>query len=176
MNPHAVPALSILIGAIVLLFGRKLFWLFVAAIGFWIGFQFTPHLLHHPPAWLTLAVAVGLGILGAVLALVLQKIAIAIAGFLVGGHVASAVMSTFVVTHAQYAGIAFLIGGIIGAILMLALFDWALILFSAIAGAQLITDNLHVPAKGVALIFLGLVILGIIVQAAMFSGRRRTVA
>ncbi|HEY2800112.1 MAG TPA: DUF4203 domain-containing protein [Chthoniobacterales bacterium] len=173
MNPQTVPIVSILIGALVLLFGRRLFWLFVAAVGFWIGFELTPQLLHHPPEWLTLVVAIVLGVIGAVLAFVLQKVAIAIAGFIVGGHIATALMAAFVNTHAQYHGIAFVIGGIIGAILLLVLFDWALIFFSSIAGADLITSNLHVPPKGAAIIFIVLVIFGIFVQAAMFARRHR---
>jgi hypothetical protein len=173
---HPVPIISILIGALVLLFGRRLFWLFVAAIGFWIGFQLTPYLMQHPPEWLTLVVAIVLGIVGAVLALVLQKVAIAIGGFFVGGRIATALMAAFVSGHVRDHGIAFIIGGIIGAILLLVLFDWALIVFSAIAGADLITSNLHVPPKGAAIIFIALAIFGIFVQAAMFSRRRRVVA
>jgi hypothetical protein len=177
MNMHqATPIIGIVIGALVLLFGRRLFWLFVAAIGFWIGFQLTPYLMQHPPEWLTLVVAVVLGIIGAVLALVLQKIAIAVAGFFVGGRIATTLMATFVTGYAHDHGIAFIIGGIIGAILLLVLFDWALILFSAIAGADLITSNLHVPPKGAAIIFIVLAIIGIFVQAAMFARRRRVVA
>ena len=174
LNPQAVPIVSILIGAVLLLCGRRLFWLFVAAIGFWIGFQITPTLVQHPPEWLTLVVAVVLGILGAVLALVLQKIAIAVAGFLVGGKIATAIMAAFVATHAHHTGIVFVVGGIVGALLLLVLFDWALIVFSAVAGAELILDHLHVPTRGATIIFVALVIVGIVVQAAMFSRRRRS--
>ena len=113
-------------------------------------------------------------LLGAILALLLQKVAIAVAGFLVGGHVATALMTAFVAAHAQYSGATFIIGGIVGALLLLALFDWALILFSAIAGAQLISSNLHLPASGAGLVFLGLTIVGMIAQAALL-GRRRAV-
>ncbi len=171
----SLPIVSILIGALMLLFGRRLFWLFVAGVGFWIGFHFTPALLHNPPEWLTLVVAIGLGIVGAILALILQKVAIAVAGFLVGGQAATALFATFVTTPPASTTITFVIGGIIGALLLLMLFDWALIFFSAIAGADLITANLHVPAKGAGIIFLVLAVAGIVVQAAMFSRRRRTV-
>lgn len=177
MFPHlnsSLPIVSLLVGALALLFGRRLFWLFVAAVGFWIGFRFTPQILNHPPEWLTLTVSIGLGILGAVLALIVQKIAIAIAGFLVGGQIATSLFATFVVTRAPSTTITFVIGGIIGALLLLMLFDWALIVFSAIAGADLITSSLQVPAKGAAVIFIALAIFGIFVQAAMFSRRRRT--
>ena len=176
MNPQTLPIVSILIGALVLLFGRKLFWLFVAAVGFWIGFELTPQILHQPPEWLILAVALVLGILGAILALILQKIAIAVAGFLVGGHIATALVATFVATRAPSSTITFVIGGIIGALLLLMLFDWALIFFSAVAGAELIASNVQVPPKGAAIIFIALTIVGIFVQAAMFARHRRRVA
>lgn len=164
---------SLLAGLALLCFGRRLFWLFVAAIGFWIGFELTPHVMQHPPATLTLVVALVLGLLGAVLALLLQKIAIAVAGFLAGGHIATTLFATFVASHAQPSTITFIIGGIIGALLLLLLFDWALIFFTAVAGAELIASNLHVPPKGAAIIFFGLTIFGIFVQAAMRSRGRR---
>lgn len=167
-----IPIISILVGVLILLFGRRLFWLFVAAVGFWVGFEATPHLMQNPPPWLALVVALGLGLLGALLAFVLQKVAIAIAGFLVGGHVAVSLMAAFVNTHANYSGMAFLIGGILGAILLLVLFDWALIVFSAIAGAELIVTHLRLPQAGTTILLLGLTILGIIVQSALFARRR----
>ncbi len=166
-----VPIISLLLGAVLLLFGRRLFWLFVAAVGFAIGLELVPYIVQHPPPWLALSAGIALGLLGAILALVVQKIAIAVAGFLVGGHIATALMAAFVATHAQYSGLTFIIGGIIGALLLLALFGWALILFSAVAGAELIASNVHVPPKGAAIIFIALTILGIVVQAAMFRRR-----
>ena len=167
-----LPIISFLVGAALLLFGRRLFWLFVAAVGFAIGIQLTPYVIQHPPIWLALAVAIILGIIGAVLALVLQKIAIALAGFLLGGHIATAMLTAFVNTHAQYFGVSFVIGGIIGALLLLLLFDWALIIFSSIAGAELIATNLHLPPTGTTILLLVLAILGIIVQSAMLTRRR----
>ena len=174
MNPP-LPIISILIGALILLFGRRLFWLFVAAIGFAMGVELAPYLLQHPPPWLALALAIVLGILGAMLALVLQKIAIAIAGFLVGGHLATTIMVAFVNTQAQYFGLTFIIGGIIGALLLLLLFDWALILFSSIAGAELIATNLHLPPTGTTILVIVLTVFGIVVQSAMLSRGRAVV-
>jgi hypothetical protein len=173
MTNPALPFASIAVGALILLFGRRLFWLFVAAVGFWIGFELTSYLVQHPPPWLALAVALVLGLIGAVLAFILQKVAIAIAGFLVGGHIATALLAAFVSVPPQQTWIAFVIGGILGAMLLLALFDWALIFFSAIAGAELIVRHVHLPSTGTTILFLGLTICGIIFQAALF-GRRRS--
>jgi MFS family permease len=170
-----LPIISLIVGVLILLFGRRLFWLFVAAVGFAIGIELTPYLVQHPPPWLALAVALVLGLLGAVFALLLQKIAIGVAGFLVGGHIATALVAAFVTSHAQYSGLTFVIGGIVGALLLLALFDWALIIFSSIAGAELVASNLHLPPSGTAILFIALTIFGILVQSAMFA-RRRSVA
>jgi hypothetical protein len=162
-----IPFLSVLIGAAILFFGRKLFWLFVAAVGFAIGLEITPHLMREPPVWLALVVALFLGLVGAVIALVLQKLAIAVVGFLVGGRLALAIVAAFVVEHSQYFGITFLIGGIVGALLLLALFDWALIIFSSMQGAHLILSAIELPSAGATLLFVGLAVFGIIVQASM---------
>jgi hypothetical protein len=174
MSQPVLPFVSIVVGALILFFGRRLFWLFVAAIGFWVGVELTPHLLQHPPPWLGIAVALLLGVIGAVLAFILQKVAIAVAGFLVGGYIATAVLAAFVHTPPQQSWIAFIIGGILGALLLLALFDWALIFFSAIAGAELIVRQIHIPATGITVVFLGLTILGVLFQAALFGRRRST--
>lgn len=167
-----VPIISLLIGIALLLCGRRLFWLFVAAIGFAIGLQLAPYLMQNPPPWLSLAISLALGLLGALLAFLLQKLAIGIAGFLVGGRVAVAMVAAFMANHAQYYGITFVIGGIIGALLLLALFDWALIIFSSIEGARLVADAVHLPSTGTTILVVVLAIFGIIVQAMMFRGRR----
>jgi hypothetical protein len=122
-----IPILSVLIGAIILFFGRRLFWLCVAAIGFAAGMEVAPHLVHEPSTVLQLSVGLVFGFIGALLALFLQKIAIAVAGFLAGGKLAMALVTAFIAEGARYPGVTFIVGGIIGAILLLSLFDWALI-------------------------------------------------
>ena len=169
-----IPILSVLIGAIILFFGRKLFWLCVAAVGFAAGVEFAPHLMHEPSPVLQLSVAVVFGFIGALLALFLQKIAIAVAGFLAGGKLAMALVAAFFAEGARYPGITFIIGGIIGAILLLSIFDWALIVMSSLVGAYLIGHTIVLPPTGATLLFVGLAAIGMIVQATAF--RRRTVA
>ena len=168
----SLPIISVLVGLALLFFGRRLFWLFVAALGFAIGLQLAPYLSQHPPLWLSLLLSLGLGLLGALLALLLQKVAIGIAGFLVGGRVAIAIAAAFLANSAHYSAITFVIGGIVGAILLLALFDWALIIFSSIEGARLIADAVHLPNTGTSILLVVLAIFGILVQAMMFRRGR----
>ena len=168
----SLPIISALVGVALLFFGRRLFWLFVAALGFAIGLQLAPYLSQNPPLWLSLLLSLGLGLLGALLAIMLQKLAIGIAGFLAGGSVAVAVVAAFWVNHAHYSIITFVVGGIIGALLLVALFDWALIIFSSIEGARLIADTVHLPSTGTTILLVFLAFFGIVAQSAMFRRSR----
>ncbi len=171
----SVAIVGALIGAVILFFGRKLFWLCVAAVGFAAGVEIAPHLVHEPSPLLALAVALVLGLIGALLALFLQKVAVAVLGFLAGGKLAGAIAAAFFVHYAQYSTIIFLVGGVVGAILLLAVFDWALIVVSSFIGAHLIQSAIVLPASGSTIVFIGLAVLGILVQAASLRGSRGTI-
>jgi hypothetical protein len=162
----SVAIVGAVIGAVILLFGRKLFWLCVAAVGFAAGVELAPHLVHEPSPLLALTVALVLGLIGALLALFLQKIAIAVLGFLAGGKLAGAIAAAFFIHYAQYSTFIFLAGGVVGAILLLVLFDWALIVVSSLIGAHLIQSAIVLPPSGSTILFIGLAIIGIMVQAA----------
>src|SRR6201981_1622816 len=155
-----------LIGVVILFFGRKLFWLCVAAVGFAAGLEIAPHLVHEPSPLLALTVAIVLGLIGALLALFLQQIAIAVLGFLACGKLAGASAAAFLIHYGQHSTIIFLVGGIAGAILLLVLFDWALIVVSSLIGAHLIQSAIVLPPSGSTIVFIGLTIVGILVQAA----------
>jgi hypothetical protein len=171
----SVPIISAIIGVAILLFGRKLFWLFVAALGFAVGLEIAAYFMKEPPQWMMLLVALGCGVIGALLAILLQKLAIAIAGFVAGGRIAWALAAAFFVEHASYRGLTFAIGGILGALLLLALFDWVLILLSSIEGAHLISTAVTLPEKGTMILFIALAVIGVIVQGSMFRRARGAV-
>ena len=57
----SVAIVGALIGIVILLFGRKLFWLCVAAVGFAVGVEIAPHLVNEPSPLLALTVALVLG-------------------------------------------------------------------------------------------------------------------
>ena len=167
-----LPIASAIIGVVILFFGRKLFWLCVAAVGFAAGVELAPQLISEPSPLLALTFALVLGLIGALLAMFLQKIAIAVFGFLAGGKLAVAIAAAFFVQNAPYYGVTFVIGGIVGAILLLVLFDWALIFLSAIVGAHLIQTAVILPATGNAVLFVVLVVIGVLVQAGAWRRTR----
>jgi hypothetical protein len=169
----SVPTIGLLVGAAILLLGRKLFWLFFAAIGFALGAEIAPRIMTQPAPVVTLIIAIALGFVGAVLAILLQKVAIAASGFLAGGWFAVAVY-TFFAGYVRNVELVFLIGGILGAIVFFALFDLALIVFSSVVGARFIALTILLPQAARTVLFILLVIVGVVVQRSMLSPARRT--
>ena len=82
-------------------------------------------------------------------------------------------VAAFLADSGHYSAITFVIGGIIGALLLVVLFDWALIIFSAIEGARLIAGGVHLPSTGTTILIVALAIAGIVVQSTMFRRSRR---
>ena len=131
----------VLAGLAALLFGRQLFWLFVGIVGFLVGFELATRLITGQPDWIILLIALVAGLLGALLAVFLQYVAVAVAGFLAGGYALFTLLRTLdLMPDMEWARWGLLIvGGIIGAALILLLYDWALIVLSAGTGAATLT-------------------------------------
>ena len=172
----SAPIVGALVGVVILLFGRRIFWLCVAAVGFAAGIELAPHLVQQPSPLLALTFALVLGFAGALLALFLQKIAIGIVGFVAGGKLALAIAAAFLGNAAQFHWLTFIIGGVVGALLLLFLFDWALIFLSSVVGAYLISGIVRLPPTGAAILFVVLVAVGVLVQAGALRRRRVVVA
>lgn len=137
--------MNILLGFVILLTGRKLFWLFVGILGFLAGANLAQAFVNTDPAWMVWLLALVLGLIGALLAVFLQRVAIAIAGFIAGWVLLMNLTMAFGWEFGNLAWVFFLIGGLVGSLLISILYDWALILLSAIVGATTIEQNL-IPA------------------------------
>src|SRR5690349_11228256 len=88
-HPLTRPA-ALVVGALLLLVGRRLFWLLVGIAGFLFAWSLSYQYFHlrEPGAQLLLAVVAGL--VGVALAVFAQKLAIAFAGFVAGAYVVAA--------------------------------------------------------------------------------------
>ncbi len=166
---------SVLMGIAVLLLGRKLFWLFVGAVGFVIGLGLAFRLLAEQPEWLILVAALIIGFAGAVLAIFAQKVAVVIAGFVVGGVGLVWLLQWLSLAPDRLEWLIFIIGGLIGAIVIASLFEAALIVLSSLTGAALIVQATNQAtnfnALIIALLFIVLLAVGIVVQAQMWKER-----
>ena len=155
---------NIAAGVCLLLAGRRLFWLFVAITGFFVGAEVAGDLFANQPQWIVWVLAAVVGIIGAVLAMLLQRVAFALAGFYAGGYLAITLVQSFgwgIPDVAVSLG-----GGIIGAVLAALVMDWAIIVFSSLVGSGLIVSAFGLQSLQGALLGAALAAVGIFMQAA----------
>jgi hypothetical protein len=155
--------INLLLGAALLVAGRKLFWLFVGVIGFVTGIQLAAR-FWNGPEWTAIVIGIIVGIVFALLAVFIEALAIGAAGFLAGGFILTTLTNMLGLNEGLLFWIIYAIGGIIGILLVMLLFDWALITLSALAGASLIVQSLFTGAGAGGLVFILLFIVGIVIQ------------
>lgn len=166
-------------GALLLSLGRKIFWLFVAASGFYAGLELATRYLNIKPEWVAVLMALAVGLVGALLAYFFQKLVIGAAGFLAGAFIASRLVSYLGTQVKSWEWLVIVIGGIIGIVLVYAIFEWALIILSSLAGAILIVEGLKLAGLVGILVGALLFVAGLVFQAGLNRrgpSRRRTVS
>jgi hypothetical protein len=164
--------LTLALGILLLLFGRRAFWIFVGVAGFIAGLTFATMFMHGQPELVILLIAIVAGIIGAFLAIMLEGVAILIAGFLAGGYLATSLAVSLGMTVGSGNWVIYIIGAIIGLILVAALFDWAIIILSVLLGTEIIMTFLSSSVSAYYwLVFLVLVVVGIVVQVGVWHRR-----
>lgn len=163
-----IDLLNGLIGILLLTLGRRLFWLFVGCIGFVVGLQMASVYWGAQPGWFVWTIALGFGLIGALLAVFFQTLAIGIGGFAAGSTITALLMIELGVAWGPMIS---LIGGIIGVVLLYVLFDWALIGLSTVAGAVVIVQALDWHPRIEMVLFVALIIAGILFQTKLWPGR-----
>ncbi len=167
----ATLALQIIVAVTLLMLGRRLYWLFVAGVGFVVTMGLASEYLEAPEEWMTLALAIAAGLAGALLAIFLQKLAVAIAGFAAAAYFAHAVAET-IGPGGSLQNVAVLVAGVLGAIFASVLFDWALILLSSITGGVLLVDAFDLEPTPALVVMVIVSIAGISIQANMLHRDR----
>jgi hypothetical protein len=171
------PILNVILGIVLLAAGKKLYWLMVAIVGFVIGLALATQYVQSDPPWLIYVMALAAGVLGAVFGIFVQRLAISLVGFLIGGFGASYVAGLLNINAEPFSWMAFIIGGIVGLLLVASVFDWALFILSSWAGATLITRTV---TGGIGMnetlglvVFFTLFVLGMVLQAGLFKEKAR---
>jgi hypothetical protein len=160
--------LSIALGTIVLFFGLRLFWLYVGIMGFAIGFVIGEALTTGSSWWLQVVIACVFGVGLSILAILLQKPAAAIAGFIALGMTAVVLVSVFATPAEWVLWVILAVAGLLGAVLAWALFTPAVIILTSLSGAAGILNAVNSRWEMNDILFLVfwavLATLGIIVQ------------
>jgi hypothetical protein len=157
------------LGIVILTTGRRLYWLVLGGVGFVFGFDLAERLVHGQPQSVIIVIALIAGVVGAMLAVFLQKFAVMAGGFFGGGYLTITLLKELGTTTSHHHWFIFLIGGILGALLMRVLFGWTLIVLSSAMGSLLILQTLHFAPDVRKLLFVFLMALGIAVQYGLFN-------
>ena len=168
-----IPGLQILAGAAITLFGRKLYWFTIAAVGFFAALELTSRFFDDQSAWIAIVLSILIGAIGAFLAVAVQKIAVGVAGFVLGGFLLLQVLVAFDLPIDNWKWLIFIAGGLLGMVLLSALFEWTLIILTTIIGAILITQSSLLPEGSRLLIFVLALLLGLSVQIYMQISEKR---
>lgn len=181
---------QIVIGLLETLFGRKLFWLFVAIGGFLIGWFVVPAIYGAVndgaslELWVRVVIGVVAGLVLGSLAMKFTRLMVAIAGFFIFGTATVLIVRYFggnIPSGSSNHWIAFVCGGVVGSFVMGLLFEWALIVLTSLFGAAATADGIiyfltpdeptaadPAPDRWVELAIMGaLFVIGLIVQISM---------
>jgi len=173
VSPSGTIALAL--GIVVLLFGRRLFWLLVAVVGFFIGVLLVDTLLTTDAETTRWIVGLLVGLAAALLAVLLQRMAVGLAGALIAGYTTFWYLDLSGQPLETWHWLLVVVAAVAGLLIARAVFDFGLILLSSLAGATMILEGLQVEAEVSRWAFLGLVIVGAAIQTAGLGrrGRRR---
>jgi hypothetical protein len=175
----ATAIVGIILGAIELLFGRRLFWLFVGIAGFLIGYFLAPAIFHNMSTLLRVLIGVGIGVVFAILAIFFTRFMVAVAGFFIFGPAVVVLIRDLGANApdgSTWYWVTYAIGGVIGFILLWAFFDWALIVLTSLAGAGGIIQGVRslttISPTWQIILYVVLAVIGVIFQARSYSRRR----
>ena len=160
---------DLIIGIALLAMGRRLFWVFVGSAGFILGMALATHFANGASGVVVVVAALVGGVVGLILLTFAQQLAIGLAGFVLGGYALSFLCLSTGLVGSQWLWLTFIAGGIVGVVLIFALFDFALIFLSSLGGAALIIQGLDLT-RGLTWVAYGVLIaLGVAVQTGMLK-------
>src|ERR1043165_3699149 len=151
-------------GGILLFLGRELNFLFAAAMAALIGYRLTPILPPQWPWWTDYVFMLALAAIAAAIAIVNERVGYFLSGFLGGSY--------FLVEYYQpglltLPFLPFLVGGVIGSLLMGIFTEWALMLVTCLFGAYYVTNLFSLSPVAQILEGSGLIIIGALTQAIL---------
>lgn len=168
---------AIVLGAALLVRGRKLYWLALGGVGFFLGLWLAGRFLDLRSTGLELGIGFLLGILGAYLTTAAQRLAVALGGFAVGGALTYWAAVWLARSLEWQSGpwwlVVTLLGAIVGSVFAAALFEASLVALTALLGALLIAKASLLGPPHDSWLFLVLLCIGMLAQSGEKKERRR---
>lgn len=159
-----MPVAQVILGLALVFAGRKLYWLFVGVAGFVLGMLVGPQLLNGESDLVAFALALGIGVLGAILALAVHRLAVAVGGILAGGYLGAMLAQMLNLEPDWLAWGVVVVGAVMGTILLTTIFEYALIGLSALVGGLLVVQQMNLEQPVSMLALGGMLLIGVVAQ------------
>jgi hypothetical protein len=158
------------IGGILLFLGHELNFLFAGAMAALLAVRLTPLLPPQWPGWADYAFIIALGVIATVVVLLNERAGYFISGFLAGGLL---LVEYWAPDMLIVPWLPFVIGGVIGSLVIGVFTDWALILVTAAIGAAYLLNLFVLDPTLEILIGAGLFIVGALTQVVIMQSQKQ---
>ena len=152
------------IGGIILFLGRELNFLFAGGMAVLIGFRLAPILPAQWPGWYDYVFIAILGVIAASVVIANERLGYFVSGFLAGGYFLIEYFEPGMLTVPL---LPFLVGGIIGSVIIGVFTEWALMIVSCLFGAYYVANLFTLSPTAQILVTSGLFIVGAITQVLL---------
>jgi len=152
------------IAGVLLFLGRELNFLFAAAMAAFIGLRLTPMLPAQWPGWSDYAFMAVLAIVAAAVVLINERVGYFLSGFLAGGYFLIEYYEPGMLTVPL---LPFLVGGVIGSLIIGVFTEWALLVVSCLMGAYYVMNLFTLSPIAEILVGSGLFIIGALTQVIL---------
>ena len=149
------------LGAILLFLGHELNFLFAGGMAALIGFRLTPQLPSAWPEWSGYAFMGALAIIAAAITIINKRFGYFLSGFLAGGYFLVEYFEPGLLTLPL---LIFIIGGVIGSLILGIFTQWALVIVSCLIGSYYVTNLFVLSPTAKTLVNSGLFIVGALTQ------------
>jgi hypothetical protein len=161
-----------IIGVALLGFGRKGLPLFLTAFGALAGMTVAHSYFPAPSSGMMIAAIIVGGLLGALTAFFIQKVAVFLAGVLGGGYVGYLLALQMGWIQNGFPWIPVVACAVVGLFFAHFILKWALIVLSSVVGAFLLVSLLHLSPSASALLTVGVAAAGIWFQTSSGSSKK----
>ncbi len=162
-------------GSALVLFGRKLYWLVVGLLGFIGGLLLVNKLFNGMNGTTQMLIALGIGVIGAAFTLLIQKVALSVAGFVAGGYIALSAIRLLDLNLGSWSWVLILVFGLLGILLIARIFGWALTLLSSLSGAMIIVQVINLEGAAAMTAAGAIFLFGVLVQSAILQKTKKVV-
>jgi hypothetical protein len=161
-----MPVVRAVIAGVLLFLGRELNFLFAGAMAAFIGLRLTPLLPPKWAGWTDYAFMAVLALIAAVVTLRYERVGYFLSGFLAGGYFLIEYYQPGVLTVPL---IPFIVGGVVGSLIIGIFTEWALMIVSCLIGAYYVTNLFRLSPTAEILVGSGLFIIGALTQVILMQ-------